>query len=307
VIVDAHAHIFPEIRGLTAAGPTRGLGYGRIAFGDREIQALPPCGERTEFTPKMLLANMDWAGVGKAVLLQGPFYGEFNEYVLEALNKHPDRLIGAAYFDPWTADCRVAFGKIVASSGFRAVKLECTEPTGLCGIHPEARLDMADIAWLWHALVQMRLVLVVDLGAVGSRSYQTSALRTIAESHPNLKIVIAHLSQPTQAAEADPELWPLWLEQIDLGRLPNVWFDCASLPAYVPDEDYPYPTAGRYIRLAVERIGPSKVMWGTDLPGALSNATYPQLVKLAELHTQFLSAHERAMVLGGNALEVYDR
>ena len=61
-------------------------GYGRIAVGDEETQLLPPYNEKTVFTPEMLIANMDWAGVDKAVLLQGPFYGECNSYVLEALN-----------------------------------------------------------------------------------------------------------------------------------------------------------------------------------------------------------------------------
>jgi len=164
---------------------------------------------------------------------------------------------------------------------------------------------MPGVAWLWDELAQRRWVLVLDLGAVGSRSYQTGAVRAIAEAHPDLKIVIAHLAQPTPAAEADPRLWCLWLEQIELGQLPNVWFDMASLPAYLSNEGYPFPSAERYLRLAVDRIGPARVMWGSDLPGLLAHATYLQLVKLARLHTQFLSPHEQAMVLGGNASQVY--
>jgi hypothetical protein len=305
MIIDAHSHIFPEVRGQTAAGPTHGLGYGRIAVGDAEIQLLPPYGERTVFTPDMLLANMDWAGVDKVVLLQGPFYGECNQYALGALSGHPDRLIGAAYFDPWEPESCETFETIVASKGFRAVKLECSEATGLCGIHPEAKLDTADIAWLWDELEGRGLVLVLDLGAVGSTSYQTRAVRTIAEDHPDLRIVIAHLGQPTPVAERAADLWPLWVEQIDLGHLPNVWFDTAALPAYLPDEDYPYPSAERYLRLAIERISSAKIMWGTDQPGLLKHLTYPQLVKLAIRHTRFLSPDEQAMILGENAMHVY--
>jgi predicted TIM-barrel fold metal-dependent hydrolase len=305
VIYDAHAHIFPEIRGLIAAGPTRGLDYGRVAVGNEAIQFLPPHCEKTAYIPEMLLANMDWAGVNKAVLLQGPFYGECNQYILEALGRYPDRFSGAAYFDPWAPDSRKILERLFALSSFRAVKLECSEATGLCGIHPGARLNIPDMAWLWDELERRELVLVIDLGAVGSRSYQTSAVRAIAEEHPDLRIVIPHLAQPTPAAEADPRLWRLWLEQIDLGRLPNVWFDSAALPAYLPDEGYPYPSAERYLHLAIDRIGPAKVMWGSDLPGLLAHATYPQLVKLARLHTQFLSPREQAMVLGGNASQVY--
>ena len=305
MIIDAHAHIFPEVRGTTGRGTTRGPGYGRIAVGDEETQLLPPYNEKTVFTPEMLIANMDWAGVDKAVLLQGPFYGECNSYVLEALNRYPDRLGGAAYFDPWDTDNRQEFEILTASSGFRVVKLECSEPTGLCGLHPNARLDMPEIAWLWDELEQRELVLTLDLGGIGSRSYQTSAVRAIAEEHPDLRIVIAHLGQPNPSAEAEAERWSLWQEQIDLGQLPNVWFDTAALPAYLPDEDFPYPTAERYLHLALERIGPSKILWGTDLPGLLRHLNYPQLVKLAKLHTQLLSPDEQVMILGENAMSVY--
>ena len=296
---------FPKSAARRVGVSPRGPGYGRIAVGGEETQLLPPYNEKTVFTPEMLIANMDWAGVDKAVLLQGPFYGECNSYVLEALNRYPDRLVGAAYFDPWETEIRQDFESLVALSGFRVVKLECSEPTGLCGLHPDARLDMSEIAWLWNELEQRGLVLTLDLGAIGSRSYQTGAVRAIAENHPNLRIVIAHLGQPNPSAEAKAERWNLWQEQIDLGQLPNVWFDTAALPAYLPDEDFPYPTAARYLYLALERIGPSKILWGTDLPGLLRHLNYPQLLRLAKLHTQSLFPDEQAMILGENAMRVY--
>lgn len=305
MIVDAHAHIFPRIHGETASGPTRGLGYGRIRIGRERLQAIPPCGARTAFSARTLIAQMDWAGVDVAVLLQGPYYGECNQYALEALQRYPDRLWGAAYLDPWAPDAPALFARGGILPAFRAVKLECSEPTGLFGLHPQADLGAASLDWLWHELESLGLALVLDLGAVGSRSYQTEAVRAIAQRHPALRIVIAHLGQPTPQAEADPALWALWCAQVDLGRLPNVWFDCAALPAYVAAEGCPFPSAGRYLRAAVERIGAHKVLWGTDLPGMLVHATYPQLLRLAREHTGYLSERERALVLGENALRVF--
>ncbi len=196
MLVDAHSHIFPQVRGLIGAGPTRSLGYGRIAIGAEETQLFPPYGEKTAFTPEMLVANLDWAGVERAVLLQGTFYGECNQYVVEALERYPERLIGAAWLDPWAPRSRAQFGRIIAHPGFRALKLECSEATGLCGLHPEARLDAPELAWLWEEVAAAGWTLVLDLGAVGSRSYQTSAVRAIAQVHPELRIVIAHLGQP---------------------------------------------------------------------------------------------------------------
>ncbi|MGD2156604.1 MAG: amidohydrolase family protein [Anaerolineales bacterium] len=306
MIVDVHAHVFPEVRGMTGAGPTRGLGYGLVSIGGENIVLMPPYNEKTVFTPEMLVANMDWAGVDKAVLLQAPFYGECNPYVIEALKRYPQRLVGAAYFDPWAPDDQQAkLEEILASETFRAIKLECSEQAGLCGIYPEADLGAPELEWLWRDLEHQGLVLVLDLGSVGSRSYQTDAVRRIAQGHPDLKIVVAHLGQPKPNIQADAELKKLWVKQISLGQLPNVWFDCSALPAYLPDDDFPFPSAGKNLQEAINRIGPAKVMWGSDIPGLLSRAIYPQLVKMAHLHTAFLSPSEQDMILWKNASQVF--
>jgi predicted TIM-barrel fold metal-dependent hydrolase len=305
MLIDVHTHIFPTVNGMNAAGPTRDAGYGRVALGPNQIQHIPPMCEKTRHTPEMLLASLDWAGVDRAVLLQGPFYGECNDYVSAALQRYPNRLTGAAYVDPWDENGRRMFDACMASGLFKIVKLEFSDDFGYCGFHPGARLDSEDAAWLWPEIERRGLTLTLDLGKPGDRSYQTEAVRKIAQQHPDLRIVIAHLAQPQAEVERDPERWRMWLEQIDLGRLPNVWFDNAALPAYFQHEGYPYPGAARMLRLAAERVGAHKIMWGTDAPGPLSVATYRQLATVGKLHLQFLSTDEQALVLGDNALRVY--
>lgn len=305
MLIDAHAHVFPEVRGQTQRGATRGIGLGRIRLGSETQQLLPPYGKETQFTPEMLIANLDWAGVDQAVLLQGPFYGECNQYALDAIRTYPDRLTGLAYLDPWEGNGRAAFERILRSDLFKGVKLECSVATGLTGLHPGAKLDAPEIGWIWDELESRSLVLVLDLGAVGSASYQTRAVRLIAESHPRMKIIIAHLGQPGPRMEANPHLWQLWQEQIDLGSLPNVWFDCASLPAFFPGESYPFPSAEGYLHRVIGQLGPSKILWGTDQPGLLTSASLPQLVTMIRGHLGFLPQEDQDRILGGNAAGIY--
>jgi predicted TIM-barrel fold metal-dependent hydrolase len=305
MIIDAHAHIFPSVNGRVGNGPVRGQSFGRITAGGLTRQLLPPLNERVEHTPEMLIAHMDWIGVDKAVLLQGPFYGECNAYAAQAAAQHPDRFIPAAYFDPWIGGSRQTFDETLANGAFRAVKLECSVATGLFGLHPQAALDAPELAWLWDELERRGLVLVLDLGAVGSRSYQTNAVRGIAAGHPALRVVVAHLGQPNPTVEADDELRGLWLRQVDLGRLPNVWFDCAALPAYVSGEGFPFPSVARYLRQAVERLGPAKIMWGADVPALLGHATYRQLLDWVRQALAGLQPAEQDLILGANAQLVY--
>jgi predicted TIM-barrel fold metal-dependent hydrolase len=310
MIIDAHTHIFDEMRGINAAGPVRGIGFGRVRVGDgaaaRDLPFLPPLNERTCHTADMLIQQLDQAGVDKAVLLQGPWYGDQNDAVRAALARHPNRLAGAAYFDPWLPDARSTFDREIAcDSAFRCVKLEFSASFGLCSFHPDARIDDGAVQWLWPALEQLGLVLTLDLGAIGSVSYQTEAVRHIAERHPRLKIVIAHLGQVTRAAEHDPAHWRQWHAQLALGRLPNVWFDTSSLPGAMYDEGHPYPSVERYVQIAAGQIGADKLMWGTDIPGLYRVGTYPQLLELGRRHTSFLSPRDQARVLGETALAVY--
>ncbi len=162
MIVDVHAHVFPRVSGRISAGPTRGLGYGRIQAGSETTQLIPPYGRETAFTPEMLIANMDWAGVDRAVLLQGPFYGECNAYALDALRKYPGRLDGMAYLDPWDKGAGPMLDQILAAQAFKGIKLECSEATGLTGLHPGARLDQPEITWIWKEIEAQGMVLVLD-------------------------------------------------------------------------------------------------------------------------------------------------
>ena len=305
MIVDAHAHICREFCGRTKRGDTRSLSYGRVGIGKREIQFLPPYQETTQFTAEMLLANMEWAGVDRAMLLQGPTYGECNEYVSQTLEREAGRLTGAAYLDPWEPQAPEAYERILSMGSFRAIKLEFAVESGLCGLHPDARLDALEVEWLWTRMEADRFVLVLDLGTIGTASYQSDAVDTVASAHPMLRIVVAHLGQPTLEAEADADLWSSWEQQIDLGKYDNVWFDTSALPAKVVDEGYPYPSVERYLQLAVGRIGAGKLMWGSDQPGLLSQLSLPQLVELGRRHIRFLPQQEQQMVLGGTALKVY--
>ena len=308
MIIDAHAHIMLALCGSTARGPTRSLSWGRARWGDETIQLLPPFNEATTFPAEALLAQMDWAGVERAVLLQGPFYGEANAYVASAVERFPDRFVGAFAPDPCAPDVRHRYKQCVEDYGLSIVKLELTEPTGLTGRYSDLRIDAPEHRWLFEAAESDGLTVTFDLGKIGSRAYQTDAVAAIAKRHPNLTIVIAHLAQPPIGECDDALSNEQWKEQILLGCKPNVFFDLSALPAYSPDYDeYPYMAARAYIKRAAELIGAEKIMWGADVPGLLTSGSYRQLLNYVRLHCDFLTKGELAGVLGLNALRVYWR
>ena len=305
MIIDTHAHVLQRLHGHIGRGRTHGVGYGRARIGGGEpFMHVAPFRRETTFPPDALVAQMDWAGVDKAVLLQGSFHGESNAYVAAAVARYPDRLIGAAFVDPRAPDAQAQFAQLTGSGGFGVLKLEISVGWGFTGVYPDFRLDEPGLAWLWPAAEQQGIIVVLDLGAVGSASYQTEIVGGIVARHPRLQVVIAHLAQPPLAHANDPALNAQWEAQIALGRHANVWFDLAALPAYV-DEDFPYPTARRYIARAAELVGTERLMWGSDIPGLFGQGTYPQLVRFVARYCDFLPPAAREAVLGGNAWRLF--
>ncbi len=305
MIIDVHTHIFRRVHGQIASGPTRSMGQGLIQMGDHPHRLMPPGDAETTHPVEALIAKMDAAGVDKAMLLQGSLYGECNELVLQALDAYPDRLWAAAFLDIFVSDAQAAYERAFQGKGFRALKLELSMETGLIGLHPGASLADHNLEWLWSALEASGQVLVLDMGGVGSESYQTAAVRQIAQTHPALNIVIAHLAQPNWQVLHDPALCSEWAAQIELGLLSNVWFDMAALPLYLPAEAYPFASASEYLKRAVDVIGTDRLMWGSDIPGLLTRADYTHLLSSAEQQLAFLGEAERQRVMGGNAWRLY--
>ena len=225
-----------------------------------------------------------------------------------AIERCPDRFVGAFAPDPYAPNVKQQFRQCVEEYGLRIIKFELTEPTGLTGRYPDLRIDAPEFDRIFEAAQRHGLVVTFDLGKIGKRAYQTDAVAAIAERHPELTMVIAHLAQPPIADSKNAELSDEWKRQILLGRKPTVYFDLSALPAYSPDYDeYPYAAAQTYIRRAAQLIGAEKIMWGTDVPGLLTSGTYRQLLNYVRRHCDFLSEEEKAGVLGLNALRVYWR
>src|SRR5437763_16887219 len=100
LVVDAHAHIVDRVDGTTGAGRTTSGRFGKIDWGDNGLQLLTPATDPTAFPSEMLIAHLDWAGVDRAVILQGGFYGDKPRYVAETIDRFRPRLVGAGYVDP---------------------------------------------------------------------------------------------------------------------------------------------------------------------------------------------------------------
>ncbi len=146
---------------------------------------------------------------------------------------------------------------------------------------------------LCEALEASNCILAVDL-AEGAT--QVPEMDQVARAFPRLPIVLGHFAMANR---------PEWLDQLRLGRLPNVYVESGGICWLFRDEGIDFPSAQEAIRVAANEIGPDKIMWGSDLPRTMVDFTYRQMLDFVRDGCEFLTSDEKDAFLGGNAARVY--
>lgn len=280
-IIDAHAHVVQYIAGFTSRGELRGVGGGRARYADgSEFQMIP---ERfgDSFTADDLISVMDKNGVEKAVLLQGQFFGFQNEYTAEAVNKYPHRLVGAGSYDPFCAKAETVKHRLFKELGFRAVKFEVSNGSGLMAYHPPVDLNGELMNACYRHAADNGLVVVMDIGRPRNPCWQVENLAAAIKSYRDVTFVICHLLAPQRTDVA------LLGEVLSKLAMPNVYFDLASLASNQQPETYPYPTAVEHLKTAKRIVGADRLMFGTDMPSNLCRDTYSNLADYITLSGVF--------------------
>lgn len=299
-IIDCHVHLVETIAGFGREGELRSLGDGtgraRYATGS-VIQLLPESFHADKVTAEDLIALMDREGVDRAVLLQGNYYGFQNLVSWEAVQAYPQRLTGAAMYDPYAQGAEKVRSHLFEGLGFPAVKFECSVGSGLMGLHPQLRLDdeVMDEA-LGYAAARDQ-VIILDIGKCASPSWQIEAVRREIEKYPQATFVLCHLLAP---GPGDMEVWQRAMEAL---ALPNVWMDSSSIQHNLQDQA-PWPRTGEWLRRARDILGADKLLFGTDYPSALKEASYGDYVACIQDLTGF-SQEEKSMLLWKNAQRVF--
>lgn len=298
-IIDAHAHVVQCIAGTGSQGELRPCGGGEAVYATGNMfQILPPEIGEYDATPEALLRVMDAHGVDKAVLLQGNYFGFQNLYTYEAMKKYPDRFTGAASYDPFSFQAEKIKAHLFDELGFKIVKFEVSSGSGLMANHPPVDLDGEAMHQCYRHAADRGLIFVIDIGKPRSVSWQVDALSRAVRGYPEMKFVVCHLLAP-QIGDGE-----LLKESLGKLALPNVWFDLAALCLNSRPEEFPYPTARGYVKDAVDIAGADRLLWGSDMPSAMTRDSYQHFIDFIALHPD-LNAGEKEKILSTNAEHLF--
>lgn len=287
---DAHLHVFPAV--LRATGNVS-LRHGLILEEGGVIeQFLPPSFADSTSPVELALAHMNLAGVDRALLTTGPTYGIHDDYNALAIRQWPDRFLSLTLFKPFLgAAAADDLEKWIRDAGFVGLKIEVPETRRIW--KTDVTLVGATEMSVWEQLDEYGGLLMIHPDPGVS---QVHDLLAIAERFTKIRILVAHLGQPPNDG---------WQDQVRLAQHDRIFLDCAALPWWFRQDGYPFLPAQDALAWAVSEVGSHKILWGSDYPTLLLDATYPQLLNWIE-RSELLSDDDKRNIFGGAAQRLFE-
>src|SRR4051812_40924448 len=257
--IDAHVHVFTT---------------------DMPLIDNPRHAPTYSFTHEELIKTLDQNGVECAVIAAASPWGDYNDYMLEAVRAHPKRLRATAILKP-TVD-RFTL-EAMSKEGFIGVRLPFI---GLPKLPDVTTFDyraffrrLADLRWHVHPHVEGQNLpkILPTLEAAG------------------VKIVVDHLGRPEPKAGVNSEGFKTLLRSIDKGR---TWVKVSGGYRLGPQSK-------DYARELVRTAGSDRLVWASDCPFVGHEGQFPYKATIDWLVDAIPDATARAKIFGTTARELY--
>jgi predicted TIM-barrel fold metal-dependent hydrolase len=276
MVIDFHTHIFPSY-----------FREKKSAFFSQEpaFEALYRSETARIAGREELLQTMEEQGIQRSVVFGFPWekkehFRRHNDYILESVQKHPDKFMGFCCFSP------------LSPHGPEEVK-RCLD-AGLAGV---GELAVYQSGFSIDIIRSLREVMEIcadrnvpvlfhtnePVGHVypGKTPVRLSEIYELLRHYPSNKIVLAHWG-------GGLFFYSLMKKEVR-DVLKNVWFDTAASPFLYDPQIY---------RMAAEIVGSDKILFGTDYP-LISPKRY-----FVEMELAGLSQDSVKSICGENAVKL---
>jgi uncharacterized protein len=274
MIIDIHTHIFPPEICLDREHCFPGEGAFEALYQDKKKAPMS--------TAEDLITAMEFFGIRASVTFGFPWnrpgaIRRSNDYVLEAMARYPDRLLGFACLNPENPEA-VEEGERCLRAGMKGlgeIALYTSTPENLW---LDYMRPLAELATQWQVPVLFHINEPVGHQYPGKGRQPFWEIYELIKAFPTTTFILAHWGGG---------LW--WYELMKrevrevLGR---TFFDTAASPFLYRPEVYDY---------AVKLIGPEKILYGSDYP-LLALDRY-----VKEMDQTGLTDKQRSAILGGNS------
>ncbi|MBE9501720.1 MAG: amidohydrolase [Chloroflexi bacterium] len=273
MIIDFHTHIFSP----------------RLRENREQYLGRDPCFAHLYSDPKAalataedLIASMDREGIDRSIVLNIGWAShqmcvETNDYIMEAISRYPERLVGFCALQPKEGEAAIAELERCARGGMR----------GIGEMRPDTQgLDLGDEAMMRpivEAAADHRFILLTHASEPvghlysGKGNITPDILYRFICHFPQIPIVCAHWGGGL----------PFYALMPEVGRaLENVFFDTAATPFLYRPEIFTH---------VAQIVGFDKILFGSDYPLLAPSRITSQLRSIG------LGEEAEGLILGGNA------
>jgi predicted TIM-barrel fold metal-dependent hydrolase len=267
IIIDSQIHVWPTDR------PDRPLGPGHE--------------ERTPYGYQEVIADMDRAGIHRAILVPPTIDRDRNDYALEAARRHPDRF--------------AVMGRVPLKTAGKGALLGWRDQPGMLGVRLTFHRD-SDRPWLTDGTADWFWpeAQFHDVPVMVHAPERLAEVGEIAARYPELRIIVDHMG--FARATIDGETGAAAQRMSALARYPNVYVKVSALPAF-STEPYPFKNLNEPIRRVIDAFGPRRAFWGSDITRVPKSCSLRQVVTHFTEALDFLSADDLDWIMGRGLAE----
>ena len=264
-----------------------------------------------EYPAGHLIGAMDDAGVDWALLHVDKSVGDSVAYQAACVRAYPDRLRSMAPVDEPRIEREPDAVIRAADDAIRIHGLHALKVTPAYAYRHAGARGFDGQGWrpFWDAVTNFGVPIFLTLDATpgfaderAGFAAELATLRALEARYPSTQFSVTH---------GFP--WRLYLDG-DRFELPDAMWEPfrgsrfgmeVSFPVRIGDRfEYPYRECLPVLEQMLERIGPDRLLWGTDVPFQHRFCTYRQSRTWIEHHARSLDPEDLAAIMGGNAARV---
>ena len=257
----------------------------RDSWIDEDMQVI-----RRDFLPDELSPHLSEHGIDGSIAVQASPFLEENDFLLGLAAEHRFILGVVGWIDLCGAEAKEQLRHYHQQKRFVGVRhIVQAEGPGFMD-RPDFRAGLSLLA---------NLGLTYDL--LIHHHQLAEAIRLVA-AFPDQPFVLDHLAKPVIAGQPDRE----WVDQLhSLARHENVSCKLSGMVTETAVPDWTPQLLKPYVETVLEAFGPDRVMYGSDWPVCLVDATYTQQLDALRYACDQLSGNERDRLFGDNAAKFY--
>lgn len=242
----------------------------------------PPHHRQQPFLAEDALAEMDAAGVDRAVNCPAIWDLESVDYAVEVAERFPDRFATLGWFPLEGPPDPGRVGDLLGRTGMLGLRFVIATPELI------QALVSGSLDWLWAVADDRELpvglmVLPEHLPLVDD----------IARRFPSMRLLVDHLA--VLPFFTLPEAGEHIEELLALAARPNIAVKATGVPSMATDP-YPFVSTHPILRRVVDAFGPARVFWGTDITRL--SCTWRECVTMFTEELPWLAGSDLDQVMG---------